>query len=143
MGWWSDLFKVKDVVIDSGLPKISATIPMPKVKPTKPDEDIREPVISFIECVRENPERFRIKSGKILDKKIGKWFVSNYYYDKYQGSWQTYYLENKKSNTSWMSVEEIKHSINELTKIQKEKVKNFKNKQRQKYIDIYVTKEND
>lgn len=140
MGWFSDLFNTKDVVTDSGLPKVSNIPPMPKVKPPKPEKNISEPVISFIECVRNNPQRFRIKFGKVLDRKTNTWFISNYFYESYEGRWHEYVsprVKKSKTNTSWMTIDEIEYATNKLKEIQQEKVKVHKNKQRQKYIEIY------
>lgn len=71
------------------LPKVLNIPPMPKVKPCK-GNDISEPVISFVECVRKNPKRFDVAKDtrwsyhcttdnncyKIWDKFLAKgWYV--------------------------------------------------------------------
>jgi hypothetical protein len=48
MKWLLDLIKPKKVVFQ-----------VPIVQ--KPPKDISEPIISFIECVKENPRRFKLK----------------------------------------------------------------------------------
>lgn len=144
MGWWSDLFKVKDVVIDSGLPKISAPLPMPKVKQPKPEKDISEPVISFIACVENDPKRFRIKNMSVFDRKTGKFFSLKYGSSYITGpDYECIIKLDPEINTNWMSDDEKEYVHVELKRIQQQKVKNFKNKQRQKYIEIYAAKEND
>lgn len=97
------MFKwIKEALFGSGrgyedgstvLPKVYNIPPMPKVKPCK-GEDISEPVISFVECVRKDPKRFSVdsdcgnycvqvltdiehyKAYKIWDKKLkAGWYV--------------------------------------------------------------------
>lgn len=43
-----------------GLPRVTCDIPMPKVKPPKPEKDISEPVLSFVQCVQNSPKRFDV-----------------------------------------------------------------------------------
>lgn len=61
MGWWSDLFKLKDVVIDSGLPKVSVTTTMPRVETPKQDKDISQPVYAIVKAMKERPSSFKAK----------------------------------------------------------------------------------
>lgn len=58
--WWKSLFREPDVT-NFGLPKVTCDVPMPKVKPLKPEKDISEPVLSFIEVYKANPKRFKVK----------------------------------------------------------------------------------
>lgn len=150
MGWFSDLFKsgsqkppFRNATIEPDKPWPRGEgdfIMLPKGAIYVPPKDISEPVISFVECVRNNPQRFRFKGLKILDKKTGTWFSSKYYYsDVYQTYDQLIvYRSLKNTNTEWMTKEEFIYAIEELTKIQEDKVKAYKKKQRQKYIEIYV-----
>lgn len=64
INWFEKLFGNGDNIPcdEHGLPYEKDIIPMPKVKPCKPEKDISEPVLSFIKCVRENPKRFVVKS---------------------------------------------------------------------------------
>lgn len=137
MGWFSDLFNRKPYGPDIAF---NCNVPMPSVKLPKPEKDISEPVISFVECVRNNPQRFRFKGLKILDKKTGTWFSSKYYYSDVYQTYEQFivYRSLKNTNTEWMTKEEFIYAIEELTKIQQDKVKAYKYKQRQKYIEIYV-----
>lgn len=144
MGWWSDLFKMKDVVVDSGLPKVQNPLPMPNVKPTKPEKDISEPVISFVECVRNDPKRFRIKTGRVLDRNTNTWFKSDYYLDRFEGGLKRVIypaIKGTSNNTDWMTLDEIIYATEQLKNIQSEKVKTLKSKQRQKYMNIYKAEE--
>ncbi len=57
--WWKSLFREPDVA-NFGLPKVTCDVPMPEVKPLKPEKDISEPVLSFIEVYKVNPKRFKV-----------------------------------------------------------------------------------
>lgn len=59
--WWDSLWEGNQNVDEDGLPRITETIPMPEVKPCKPEKDISEPVLSFVEVYKANPKRFRVK----------------------------------------------------------------------------------
>lgn len=75
--WWKAFWGDDQRVSENGLPPVTETLPMPEVKPCKPEKNISEPVISFIKLYKENPKRFRIYCGgrtyrvnyKIVDKK--------------------------------------------------------------------------
>lgn len=62
--WWNNLFQEPDLST-SGLPKVTCDVPMPKVKTPKPEKDISEPVLSFIEAYKANPKRFKVKRNLI------------------------------------------------------------------------------
>lgn len=59
--WWNSLWEGNQNVDENGLPKLTEFIPMPEVKPCKPEEDISEPVLSFIKLYKENPKNFRVR----------------------------------------------------------------------------------
>lgn len=70
--WWKSLFQEPDLSA-SGLPKVTCVPPMPKVKPPKPEKDISEPVLSFIEVYKANPKRFKVfKVWSEVDKHFRK-----------------------------------------------------------------------
>lgn len=64
MGWFKDLFTTKDVVTDSGLPKVSNIQPMPTVKPCKPEKEISEPVYAIVKAMQERPSTFKSVTTK-------------------------------------------------------------------------------
>lgn len=71
MGWFSDLFKTKNMVEDSGLPKVSNIPPMPNVKPCKPEKDISEPVYAIVKAMQERPSSFKVKiDNKLTEKSL-------------------------------------------------------------------------
>lgn len=56
-----------------GLPYITNTVPMPKVKSQK---NVSEPVISFVDCFKSNPKRFKIKTNP-LDNSISISYIED------------------------------------------------------------------
>lgn len=60
--WWKSLFSGSGETDELGFPvmKREDIPPMPKVKPPKPEKDISEPVLSFVEIYKENPKRFKV-----------------------------------------------------------------------------------
>lgn len=74
MNWFKQLFGIGDKMETdiNGLPIVRNLVPMPKVKLCKPEKDISEPVLSFVECVRSNPKRFEVESD------ISTWFYTSY-----------------------------------------------------------------
>jgi hypothetical protein len=64
MNWFKRIFCGQEefggYVDQWGLPSVKNLVPIPKVKPPKPDKDISEPVLSFVKCVQENPKRFKV-----------------------------------------------------------------------------------
>ena len=119
MGWFSKLFKKK------------------ANKQTEVEKDISEPVLSFVECVRNNPKRFRIEHSSILDRQTQETFsIQRVYVGCYTyGSSAFSYRPIK--NTSWMTNDELEYAYNSVWAVQQDKVTLYKDKQRQKYISIY------
>ena len=58
--WWNSLWEGNQNEDENGLPRLTETVPMPEVKPCKPDKDISEPVLSFVEVYKANPKRFKV-----------------------------------------------------------------------------------
>lgn len=58
--WWNSLWEGNPNVYENGLPRLTETVPMPEVKPCKPEKDISEPVLSFLEVYKANPKRFKV-----------------------------------------------------------------------------------
>lgn len=125
MGWFSDLFSNKD--------KWEETEYHPEIK------NISEPVLSFINCVKENPRRFRIQySGVVIDRQTGTRFCIYQGFSSYIGDGEYNHYYEARENTNWMTRDEMEYAYLQLRLIQQDKVKACKNKQRQKYIQIYV-----
>lgn len=78
MNWFSNLFKKSVDTTHNKLPYVGSIVPMPKVKPTKPEKnttiqpdspwprnkDISEPVFAIVECMKKYPSRFKIISNE-------------------------------------------------------------------------------
>lgn len=80
MQWFSNLFK-KDVGSSGyNLPPVSTKIPMPEVKPPKPEKDISEPVFAIVECMKKYPSRWKTKrvndTYTTTDLKTGESFTA-------------------------------------------------------------------
>lgn len=114
--WWKSLFREPDLA-NFGLPKVTCDVPMPEVKPCKPEKDISEPVLSFIEVYKENHRRFKINvecvsenvnAWSLHDKKENKTFKAIICYLTY-GS---YYKGGK--NTEWITQDELTFVVDEI-----------------------------
>lgn len=96
MNWFKQLFGIGDKMETDihGLPFVTNIVPMPKVKPCKADIDISEPVISFVECVRNNPKRFEVNE-----------FTGDYFYYTNQildpEDYKSYTLWDKVTKEGW------------------------------------------
>ena len=88
----------------NGLPPVSVDIPMPKVKPCKPEKDISEPVLSFINCVRENPKRFVVRSDY---EYFGLKFSNNLAIRSTKPEMYTFCLEDKFTEERWTLCEGV------------------------------------
>lgn len=62
MSWFKELFGVgdKSPCDEHGLPYVKDIVPMPKVKPCKPEKDISEPVYAMLNAWKQNPKRFKL-----------------------------------------------------------------------------------
>lgn len=58
--WWNSLWEGNKNVDENGLPRLTEATPIPEVKPCKPEKDISEPVLSFVEVYKANPKRFKV-----------------------------------------------------------------------------------
>lgn len=58
--WWNSLWEGNQNVDENGLPRLTETMSIPKVTPCKPEKDISEPVLSFVEVYKVNPKRFKV-----------------------------------------------------------------------------------
>lgn len=134
MNWLKRIFCSQDEydVHVNGLPPVSVSvdIPMPKVKPCKPEKDISEPVLSFVKCVRENPKRFVVKSDY---EYFGLKFSNNLAIRSTEPETYHFCLQDKVTKESWTlckdivlsfypGSKEIKHTYNPewLTEDEKE-----------------------
>lgn len=140
-------FKKKEKVRtdEFGLPKLDYLLPMPKVK--EPKKDISEPVISFVECYKNNPKRFSIKEitkdfekdlirrkNYILkDKNTEETFI---FFINYR--WRVdYYC----SSAKWLTEDEKEYLYNSICTMRRErfdKIKKYReNKERKRLTKIY------
>ncbi|RYY51301.1 MAG: hypothetical protein EOO06_00810 [Chitinophagaceae bacterium] len=65
INWIKELFHTDELPKDHNrLPLVICEIPMPEVKPTKPETgvppDISEPVLAIVECMKKYPSRFKL-----------------------------------------------------------------------------------
>lgn len=107
--WWKSLFREPDVT-------------MPEVKPCKPEKDISEPVLSFIEVYKANPKRFKIN----FEQEETEEFIKHSYslHDKQQNltfkvSVKQYYGWSHRNwtgglNATWATDEEIRYVYGEI-----------------------------
>lgn len=141
MNWFKRIFCSQEEfnahVDINGLPSVDNILPMPKVKPCKPEKDISEPVLSFVECVRNNPKRFDVeehqggyfhystghggeyKLYKLWDKSIKKgWKIKGARYVDY-GPWVVEYVPGARyfSDTFFLTEDEKKYIIKEVKEI--------------------------
>lgn len=135
MNWFKRIFYSQEEfnahVDINGLPPVDNILPMPEVKPCKPEKDISEPVLSFVECVRNNPKRFDVeeyqgrysyystgdddqhKAYKLWDKSIKKgWIIKGARYVDYH-IWVVEYF----SDTFFLTEDEKKYIIKEVKEI--------------------------
>lgn len=71
INWIKSLFKEDKLSEDIGkviLPPMDSFVPMPEVKPCKPEKDISEPVYAIVEAIRKYPSRFKV----VFDKKLSE-----------------------------------------------------------------------
>lgn len=140
ISWFNKLFEQEKVETDSfGLPRVDNLVPMPKVKPPKPERDISEPVYAIAECMKKYPSRFKIRypeSGskyagqgllQVKDVKTKDVAVVAHGYRGYLtiGEW------------SWLTVDEVDYLERVLVKIEAIKQKRKDLIKRAKYKEIY------
>jgi hypothetical protein len=105
INWFEKLFGNGDNIPcdENGLPYVKDIIPMPKVKPCKPEKDISEPVLSFVKCVRENPKRFIAESSETSHYFLNNTDIEDYraykIYDKVAK--KGWYLLGKYYSNTW------------------------------------------
>lgn len=133
--------------------EVQVEIEQPVVEDEKPELNISEPIFSFVECVRNNPKRFTVINGEIvqgsrvakktlLDKKTGQRFeYAAYYsfeirytYPKYLTKDEFEYIKDEV--TSIFTAR--RDRLNELKEIRKQRANKL---ERQKLMDIYCNKE--
>lgn len=100
MNWFKRIFCGQEEfnVHANGLPPVSISIPMPKVKPPKADKNISEPVLSFVKCVQENPKRFVVTFDF---EYYGYSFVENHMIKDDKPKTYHYSLLDTKTKESW------------------------------------------
>lgn len=133
--------------------EVQVEIEQPVVDDEKPQLNISEPIFSFVECVRNNPKRFTVINGEIvqgsrvakktlLDKKTGQRFeYTTYYYFEIRYSYPKYLTKDefeyiKDEVTSIFTAR--RDRLGELKAIRKQRANKI---ERQKLMDIYCNKE--
>jgi hypothetical protein len=95
--WIKNLFWKEAIVTDiNGLPSGNDIIPMPEVKPTRPEKNISEPVLSFVDCVRDNPQRFSVQRDFIYTITPVTLRLSHQFED-----YRCYRIKDKHLNLGW------------------------------------------
>lgn len=100
MNWFKNLFKTDQLSKDIGkviLPSVENLLPMSEIKPPKPEKDISEPVLSFVECVRANRKRFVLDSSTSIGRDTTWRPHSN----------KAYRVYDKKFDRGWIIVGEV------------------------------------
>lgn len=80
------------------LPPVDNILPIPVMKPCKPEKDISEPVLSFVECVQENPKRFVVREDF---KYFGLKFSNNLDIRSTKPEMYVFCLEDKVTKEMW------------------------------------------
>jgi hypothetical protein len=144
--WWNSLWEGNQNVDENGLPRLTETLPMPEVKPCKPEKGVSEPVLSFVNAVKKDPKRFLVKKGPHFDDGIhfyGSDWIKYGVVDSVAK--KTFSCTIIKDTTSygyganspdrvfeksepWLTDEEVLYVINELEYFFKEKVERVKSK---------------
>lgn len=151
--WWKSLFSDSGETDELGFPTLKREniTPMSEVKPCKPQKNISEPVLSFIEVYKANPKRFKVftlwseyenEYGKkeflgyeLKDTQVNKTFSLSAIYvgctvvksaergmgDEYH--WNYAYRAIK--NTSWMTTEERELVVTVVEKERTERAKSL------------------
>lgn len=143
MGWFSDLFKTKDVVIDSGLPKVSKYPPMPSVKPCKPEKDISEPVYAIVKAMQERPSSFKVRYSTDIQGRLGYPIVTYTCKDLKTNqevnitAGYGYDVCIHRSSWKWLTKDEISFLVEVYTEIYKNKLERSNSIQRAAMKAIY------
>lgn len=118
--WWKSLFNGSGKTDELGSPIMEREdiLPMPEVKPLKPEKDISEPVLSFVEIYKKNHRRFRISAEPFVTPDVDCWTL----YDRINnktftalvgwGYCNSYYKGNK--NAEWMTEDELVYIFDEI-----------------------------
>ena len=149
--WWNSLWEGNQNVDENGLPRLTEVLPIPEVKPCKPEKDISEPVLSFIEVYKANPKRFKVfmlwseeenEYGKkefigyeLKDTQANKTFSMSQEYAGYtitksaERGMEDEYLWNYTykaiKNTFWMTADEREFVFTVIEKERTERAKNL------------------
>lgn len=136
--WWHSLWEGNQNVDENDLPRLTSGIGIPEVKPCKPEKDISEPVLSFVEVYKANPKRFKVftlwsedenQYGKkeflgyeLKDTQANKTFSMAQEYAGYtitrstergmEDEYHWNYTYGAIKNTSWMTADEREFAFN-------------------------------
>lgn len=155
MNWFKKLFGIGDKMETgyNGLPKVSCNIPMPEVKPCKPEKNISEPVHGIVKNMLEHPQRWKVKSehtysghvhvsthtvtdtktSEVFTSTKSNWFIGGIYED-----------EPQVSNLLWATKDEIdllKETLGTIHNLKWKRVlrlsEHKKSKERLRLLEIY------
>lgn len=130
MNWFKNLFKTDQLSKDIG------KVILPDMKydfRPKPEKDISEPVLSFVECVRKNPKRFKVNSYYeqfyLSVSSMGGEYRPTYLYtlvdtktkEKWCLSRGLTMASDFTANPEWITNDERNYLIESLTKIFKDR----------------------
>lgn len=147
--WWDSLWEGNQNVDEDGLPQITETIPMPEVKPCKPEKDISEPVLSFIKLYKENPRNFRVKlKTEHLDFSVKRVYsvfdlINNKLFTAYRIQLYGYGDRDWSNgiNTGWATQDEMQEVFDIILEERKHRYKSLKDKkhilQRERLTKLY------
>jgi len=140
MGWWSDLFKTKPSY--GPATTFSCNVPMPEVKPTKPEKDISEPVLAIVEAMKTRPSTFKLSVFENVNDHTGCFY--NYSITDIKtsqvlnvckgcGYSKPIYI----FSWGWLTEDEEELMVTTFTELLKHKVSRTKSLQRAKMKGIY------
>lgn len=102
--WIKRFFGEMDHAEFKALPRV-CDIPMPEVKPPKPEKDISEPVFAIVECMKKYPSRWKLKDDRfkglgriytVMDIKTGLVIVQYVSYHAGYGEYHKTTIDNIK-----------------------------------------------
>lgn len=124
MNWFKRLFQNNDTKLQEGDYVFGGNFKEPATE----TPNIGEPVLSFIECVRNNRRRFSFKTETycrtqiitLIDKQTG---------EQWCAKWYLYFERTEPrldSKLDWLTEQEKSHLIKELSKIAKERAEQLR-----------------
>lgn len=137
--WWKSLFSCPGETDELDFPvlKRENILPMPEVKPPKPQKDISEPVLSFIKLYKDNHRRFKITLETYSDPVSVKYTynlfdrVENRSFSiiEFHGCMSSLFRQS--AGTKWMTEDEMEFCFKEIREFwlsRKERIQEKQNK---------------